>query len=318
MIQCSAPGKLFLSGEYAVLSGSPAVVTAVDRRATATVTERPEIPSPLMQSILHHTAAYLKERGFLLPEGFTVEVSSNDFRIGKHKLGLGSSAAVAAAGVGVLFESAGCAIDDHRTEILGVAIDAHRAAQNGKGSGADVAAAVMGGTNIYTPLKGGLPVNIEGLHIEVIWSGQPVSTAAMIGEIDRFRAADPAAHRARMANLEQLANGLADAFKARNIDRIIEGARGYAAGMEALGSSAGVPIVTKPHKRLINLAEDLGGAAKPSGAGGGDIAVAFFKEKGAADRFRVQCIRHEMPVLEITADAPGLRRDVDKIDRLPS
>ncbi|MDH3305214.1 MAG: hypothetical protein OEM92_08415, partial [Gammaproteobacteria bacterium] len=35
----SAPGKLVLCGEYAVLDGAPAVCMAVDRRATVTVTD---------------------------------------------------------------------------------------------------------------------------------------------------------------------------------------------------------------------------------------------------------------------------------------
>jgi phosphomevalonate kinase len=33
----SAPGKLVLAGEYAVLDGAPAIVMAVDRRAVVSV-----------------------------------------------------------------------------------------------------------------------------------------------------------------------------------------------------------------------------------------------------------------------------------------
>ena len=40
MIEASAPGKLVLSGEYAVLSGGPALVAAVDRRVTCTLSSR--------------------------------------------------------------------------------------------------------------------------------------------------------------------------------------------------------------------------------------------------------------------------------------
>ena len=36
-IEVSAPGKLILFGEYAVLFGAPAAVAAVDRRAVVTL-----------------------------------------------------------------------------------------------------------------------------------------------------------------------------------------------------------------------------------------------------------------------------------------
>ena len=37
-LSASAPGKLILLGEYAVLAGAPALVMAVDRRARVTIT----------------------------------------------------------------------------------------------------------------------------------------------------------------------------------------------------------------------------------------------------------------------------------------
>ena len=36
-IRASAPGKIVLSGEYAVLDGAPAICAAVDRRAAVTI-----------------------------------------------------------------------------------------------------------------------------------------------------------------------------------------------------------------------------------------------------------------------------------------
>jgi len=41
-IMASAPGKVVLSGEYAVLDGAPAVCMAVDRRARVFVTDHDE------------------------------------------------------------------------------------------------------------------------------------------------------------------------------------------------------------------------------------------------------------------------------------
>ena len=50
---------------------------------------------------------------------------------------------------------------------------------------------------------------------------------------------------------------------------------GARAAMAHMGRSAGIDIVSAPHAQIAKLAETHGGAAKPSGAGGGDIAVAL-------------------------------------------
>ena len=310
MICCSAPGKIFLSGEYAVLLGSPAVVTAVDRRAQASLSSEPDLTSPVIRAVMAHTSRHL---GLVQNDQNGPVVKSAGFRMGRHKLGLGSSAAVAASAVGVMFEHASLPVSDHRETILEVAKDAHRDAQNGKGSGADVATAVMGGTIIYTLGAPPRPVKLDGLYIQVVWSGRSVSTTSMIDQVNLFKAARPKQHNTRMEALSRLAHTVAAAFTEQNPRNTIRIIRRYAAALDAFGTEAKVPIVTKSHRCLINLAEELGGAAKPSGAGGGDIAVAFFTSERARERFRVQCIRHEMPILDIAVDAPGLIRDFDGI-----
>ena len=79
--------------------------------------------------------------------------------------------------------------------------------------------------------------------------------------------------------------------------------------MDRLGIAAGVQIVTKEHRCAMTLAEEIGGAAKPSGAGGGDIAVALFDSEEAKREFRVQCIRHELVPLDLEVNAPGVQLD---------
>ena len=68
--------------------------------------------------------------------------------------------------------------------------------------------------------------------------------------------------------------------------------------------------------RARALAADLGGAAKPSGAGGGDVGVALFTEAAAADAFAAR-LRQPPPagdpalaldILDLTIDDNGLHR----------
>ena len=48
--------------------------------------------------------------------------------------------------------------------------------------------------------------------------------------------------------------------------------------MRSLGKSANVPIYTPQMERLSQCVERHGGVSKPSGAGGGDVALVFSKQ----------------------------------------
>lgn len=56
-LRASAPGKLFLCGEYAVLEGAPAVLTAIDRRAVARFGGRARRASPVVAAVLDEVGA---------------------------------------------------------------------------------------------------------------------------------------------------------------------------------------------------------------------------------------------------------------------
>jgi phosphomevalonate kinase len=310
-IACSAPGKLFLGGEYAVLKGAEAVVTAVGRRAVAFPGGSDEKDSCLVASVREHVTRHLENTQTSFGGLSPVSATSSGFTVDHHKVGLGSSAAVAAAVTGLLFELAGAPVSQRREDILGVATDAHRAAQGGKGSGADVAAAVHGGTIVFSMSGAVEPLSLGGIRIVTVWSGRSASTSEMIGKIWAFEKERPKAHQACFEGLSAGAADFAEACRRGTPRDIIDAAATYGKLMDALGRVSGVPVITKSLRRIMNLAGSHGGAAKPSGAGGGDIAVAFFAEDEAVGSFRRECIRQELRPLDLEVDAPGLRRETE-------
>ncbi len=315
---CSAPGKLFLGGEYAVLRGAEAVVTAVDRRVLALSTRRQEHQSPVLEVVRKNILSFLENASadpLALPP---IQVHSRDFQISGKKIGLGSSAAVSAAASGLLFELTGLSIADNRQTILEQAIAAHTAAQGGRGSGADVAAAVQGGTLVFAMDGRVEQVNTEGIHLVPVWSGQAASTTSLIKQIDAFGENDPAGHRTCFDELDKRAAELARAYRREDALEIITATTRYGKMMNELGRASGAPIVTKKHALIANLAASLGGAAKPSGAGGGDTAVAVFKDQKTAATFRTVCVRYELNPLDLKTGAPGLLRDEDPAEDLTS
>ncbi len=302
----SAPGKLFLSGEYAVLSGAPAVVTAVDRRALVHASETAPPPSPVLEAVRREVARHLglADPGQLPP----VRVDTSELSCGRRKLGLGSSAATAVAATAALIALAE-ADEINPEQLLALAGAAHRGAQRGRGSGADVAAAAYGGTLEFSVEREPRPLELRGVEPVFAWTEAEASTAELLAAVERLAGRDPGAHRDLVARLENEARDLAGAYRAGDAAGVIASSARYRELMEGLGRAAGVAIVTAAHRRAAEIAERLGGAAKPSGAGGGDCAVAVFAEKEAAEGFRRECRAAGLEPLELRPGAPGATID---------
>jgi phosphomevalonate kinase len=74
--------------------------------------------------------------------------------------------------------------------------------------------------------------------------------------------------------------------------------------MAALGDAASCPIVTPALARICALTQAAGGAAKPSGAGGGDCAVVLCFGEADRDRLEAALAREGFPVARIRPAPP--------------
>lgn len=309
-IKVSAPGKLFLSGEYAVLEGAPAVIDSVNRRVFAVPCGQNIPQSMLIKQAKTHVADFLCTRaGRPIGQLPNIEIDSKGFTIDKRKLGIGSSAAVAAATTGALFEWAGLSIEKYRPQILAVATNAHRAYQNGKGSGADVATSVMGGTILFS-IDGSMdnaPPN--PLHKIFIWTGKSASTVSLVEEVKKLQQTNNSQYQSIMATLCSLATSLAEHYRNANVTQIISATKEYELALATLGKMAQISIVTSKMHQISALAKQCNGAAKPSGAGGGDACVALFALKEDAERFTSQIDQTNCEILDFRTCVPGLRKE---------
>jgi len=309
-----APGKIFLIGEYAVLEGGPAVLAAVSRRAVAQYVPGLEPMSEVVAEAVKRAKGELGETASALPAG-SVLVNTDDFRQGDVKIGLGSSAATAVAAVGAVFESAGISVAQSRERIFAIALAAHRAAQGAEGSGADVAAATHGGfIKVESPSSSVTSV-VESLvpppelHLVVFWTGEAASTTTMIDGVREFAKKDRAAYRQHIENLGDIAGRFVAEFRAGNANGAVEAAGRYGKRLAAFGAAASVPIVTPAFTRAAGVAKEIGGIAKPSGAGGGDIGIGMFTAPGAALLF-ARALPKPLIALDIDVDVSGVRRRV--------
>jgi phosphomevalonate kinase len=308
----AAPGKIFLIGEYAVLEGAPAVVAAMSRLAVGQFVPGIEPESIFVAEAVREAMAAIGDRARALPPG-SVMIDSSAFTLEGNKLGLGSSSAVAAASVAAVLEMAGLPVDTNRDLCFALAERAHRAAQNGIGSGADVAAAVHGGLIQYRRPPGGYPV-VEKMRLPpqlqmvVFAEGKPAATPDLVRAIRSYADRDAAGYDRVMRPLREQAEVFVEALTAGNLSQLLAAARSYGAGLVELGIQAGIPIVTSRFEIAADLASNLGGVAKPSGAGGGDVGIALFAETAVAHNFTSRLNQLGLQVIDVALESSGVHR----------
>jgi phosphomevalonate kinase len=76
--------------------------------------------------------------------------------------------------------------------------------------------------------------------------------------------------------------------------------------MAGLGQWAGAGIVSEPHAELAALATSCGAAYKPSGAGGGDVGVAFARSRADLRRLARAAAARGYAALDLAIDPAGV------------
>ncbi|WP_419249672.1 mevalonate kinase [Sandaracinus amylolyticus] len=282
-----------VSGEYVVLEGAPAVVAAVSARARIRLLPGSADSAACVPPEAIH-ARRLAEAAFGAVPG-ALSVDASPLRDGARKLGLGSSAAGAAGTVAAVAAAHGIDIDgvEYRArELLPLALAGHRAVAP-EGSGADIAASMLGGFVRFE--RRGEDVDARplewpsSLRTMIVWTGMPVRTSDMIHRVKQLAATEPKAYARIGERLADAARALLSAIERGDVGKAIEAAGEHGAAMHALGAAAGAPIVTDELSAIAKLARDVNGAAKPSGAGGGDVAIAFVPDERAASELARAC-----------------------------
>jgi phosphomevalonate kinase len=313
-----APGKIPLVGEYAVLEEGTEVLAAIARHAKAQFIPRmADSMSPLVSEVVKRTKAGLGEVSAALPAG-AVLVNIDDLVGASHPGDFGTSAAIAVASIGAVFESLGLAIENRKPEILDIAEAARQAARDGVGSGAELAAAAHGGLIGIIRKKDAVsqvePLALPaGLHLALFSVDQSLPTHLVVEGVRQHARNEPADFVQAGDELREIAHRFVEETKAGSATGAVVAAGRYGHKLAELSAAASVPIMTDAFTRASDLARELGGIAKPVGVGGGDIGVALFATPEAASLFKRACTPPLHP-LDGGLDRLGVRRQSPEAD----
>ncbi|WP_071131671.1 phosphomevalonate kinase [Enterococcus timonensis] len=327
MITVSAPGKLFIAGEYAVVEpGNPAIIIAVDQFVTVTlssaqvhgsiksaqfsnypvyfkrknnalVVDKRDNPFHYILAAIDIVENYAREEGKTL-ELFHLQIASGLDNGKGTKYGLGSSGAVTVATVEAL-----CLfyqLPYNEMILFKLAALAHLSIQN-NGSCGDVAASVYGGwlafstfdqewvlqqiekislkelLNTPWPKLAITPITPpENLQLLIGWTGTPASTANLVDQVQQSEQKD--AYQIFLQKSNACVNALIAAFADKDLTKIQEKIIENRQLLQNLSQLSAVNIETSALNQLVEVADEFGGAAKSSGAGGGDCGIAIFKD----------------------------------------
>jgi mevalonate kinase len=311
MTTSSAPGKVYLFGEHAVVYGEPAVPCAIERRAWVTVEQREDsrlrvhaddlslngftveysgatgetpdvdVAESLIQAAMGYVDAAVRQARDAAdaPEaGFDITIES-DIPLGA---GLGSSAAVTVAGIDAATRELGVTLDPE--EIADRAFQAEYEVQDGQASRADTFCSAMGGA-VRVEGDDCRAVDAPELPIIVGFDGGAGDTGELVAGVRELRDAYGFAADTVEAIGDVVREGeraLADGDVER-LGELMDFNHGL---LEALGVSS------RSLDNMVWAARDAGAyGAKLTGAGGGGCIVALddSEETETALRFTPGC-----------------------------
>ena len=323
-VRARAPGKLVVLGEYAVLDGAPALVLAVDHYCEAELESAAGAVCTLttrMHAARTHEFAPVEDSGVPLIDivraqypastaagAWRAMLDSTAFWAGGVKLGLGSSAAALCAWAAAwrTFSAPAATLP-----ALADLVALHRQLQGGHGSGLDVAASVHGGTVEFRLDTAGLPrigsVRLpNSVGFAGIFTGHSASTPRLVGRYRAFCAARPAEAATLVGRLRSIAEAGCAAARGDDAGAFIAAITEYGRSLGDLGVAIDAQIVTAEHRWIGDRALRFGVAYKVSGAGGGDVGIAFCADPEALAAFRQSMNKNNFRVVDFRVADRGM------------
>ena len=282
MTTASAPGKIILFGEHAVVSGAMALGGAIDLRASVSVQDRPgcilvttddlilrgfsldlqsgRLSSPEATHATRYISAVLREF-----DAHDVEVRIRSSL--PASAGLGSSAAIVVAAVTAVSSHQGCSLT--LKEIAALSFRLERQVQDGLASPTDTALATYGG---YLKISSEIsPLDLPPLELVAGYTGVPHNTKSEVEKVQKLKKRYPDLFDHIFQAIGSISLRAVPLIRDQNEAEIGELMNINHGLLEAIG------VGSRELCELVYASRGAGGAqgAKITGAGGGGCMIAI-------------------------------------------
>lgn len=290
-VKASAPGKLILFGEHAVVYGEPAIATAIDRRTYVTATEIDEKKIIVKSKNLNNSVEANFREKTNNPAVRAVQAAVEKTHAGKGveitidseipvAVGMGSSASVAVAIAAAVLKLFKKDSEPSKTEILDVANEAEKIA-HGNPSGIDIAVATFGGTIFF---KKGEAEGLEAPEMQIVVGNTnvPRNTKEIVEGVKKIIEDPKVAFN--LFTIGSIVRRARDALLRGEINEVGHLMDRNQQFLRNMGVSS------MELEQLINIAKEKGAkGAKLTGAGGGGCIIALSDKPENIQKALTQC-----------------------------
>jgi len=326
IVKASAPGKIVILGEFAVLADAPAISMAVDRRASVSIEEHGEDRHLLQtfgylqgqwefranktgkiewlnvkpdQSIVFLFECFWYQANIKTNNYFKFILDTSMFYDIKNKIkyGVGSSSALIVA-----MAAAFVRIFKIPKEINTLAHEVHFEFQESVGSGVDIQTAIDGGIIKFHRNKNHISRYKEfpnNLLFKIFWCGAPVSTQNQIKRFNKLS-------QRSFIDLCNFSKKISLNWGKNNNKVFFESFDSYIDLLKRFSDDYDLNLFANKHHDLVEIAKmqkDI--VYKPCGAGG-DIGICIGSSKKKMNNFNELAKRKGFRFLDMSLERSGL------------
>ena len=312
-VESTAPGKIFLSGEYFVLDGALATIMSTKQRVKVTIEDQTDVDNMFYCSVIDQCFPFNVNNSYQIkwldedpgefglflelsikrmrvkPNNTLFTIDTNDLYFQGTKIGLGSSAAISVAVLNAINNFYGLKLSEY--DLINNSMELHKLHQGKNGSGLDIISShadsnlIECNKHMLSEQKWNVLDWPKNLIIKGVLTSQQSSTSSMIEKYNIAKHNNSRNFKNLYSQMTKILEEFSEAWHQGNSSDILNLLKKQNTLIKQLDHDFDLGIYTQEHNKILDLAESIDLFYKPSGAGGGDLGVIISDDALKMEKF---------------------------------